>query len=105
VDPRFGKVGKQTCKDFKIMQGNIATDKLWMFVPAQAVVGQLVESFREYPPSQKSGSFTVDQVLERSRLAPPAPASNGTTDLVAASMPGRVPLLGGGTGLGRPRRR
>jgi hypothetical protein len=39
-------------------------DKLWMFVPAQAVVGHFVESFREYPPSQKSGSFSVDQVLE-----------------------------------------
>ena len=39
-------------------------DKLWMFVPAQTVVGQFIESFREYPPSQKSGSFTVDQVLE-----------------------------------------
>jgi arylsulfatase len=39
-------------------------DKLWLFVPAQAVVGQFVESFKEYPPSQKSGSFSVDQVLE-----------------------------------------
>ncbi len=41
-----------------------AGDKLWMFVPAQAVVGQFVESLREYPPSQRSGSFSVDQVLE-----------------------------------------
>ncbi len=40
-----------------------AADKLWMFVPAQAVVGEFVESFKEYPPSQKSGSFSVDQVL------------------------------------------
>ena len=39
-------------------------DKLWMFVPAQVVVGQFIESFKEYPPSQKSGSFSVDQVLE-----------------------------------------
>jgi arylsulfatase len=39
-------------------------DKLWLFVPAQTVVGMFVESFKEFPPSQKSGSFTVDQVLE-----------------------------------------
>ena len=39
-------------------------DKLWMFVPAQMVVGMFVESFKEYPPSQKSGSFSVDQVLQ-----------------------------------------
>jgi len=39
-------------------------DKLWMFVPAQMVVGQFIESLKDYPPSQKSGSFSVDQVLE-----------------------------------------
>ena len=41
-----------------------AVDKLWLFVPAQTVVGMFVQSFKEYPPSQKSGSFSVDQVLE-----------------------------------------
>jgi arylsulfatase len=41
-----------------------AADKLWIFVPAQTVVGQFVGSFKEYPPSQKSGSFSVDQVLD-----------------------------------------
>jgi arylsulfatase len=41
-----------------------AMDKLWMCVPAQVIVGKFVESFKEYPPSQRSGSFTVDQVLE-----------------------------------------
>ncbi len=41
-----------------------ALDKIWILVPAQAAVGMFVESFKEYPPSQRSGSFTVDQVLE-----------------------------------------
>jgi len=41
-----------------------AADKLWIYVPAQTVVGMFVQSFKEYPPSQKSGSFTVDQVLQ-----------------------------------------
>ncbi len=40
-------------------------DKLWTFVPAQMIVGQFLESFREFPPSQKSGSFSVDQVLDQ----------------------------------------
>jgi arylsulfatase A-like enzyme len=40
-------------------------DKLWTFVPAQMIVGQFLQSFREFPPSQKSGSFSVDQVLEQ----------------------------------------
>ena len=46
------------------MYSRWAADKLWMCVPAQTVVGMFVQSFKEYPPSQKSGSFTVDQVLQ-----------------------------------------
>ena len=42
-----------------------AGDKLWMFVPAQVVVGQFISTFKEFPPSQKSGSFSVDQVLDQ----------------------------------------
>jgi arylsulfatase len=45
-------------------------NKLWMFVPAQAVVGQFVATFREFPPSQKSGTFSVDQVLEQLQTTP-----------------------------------
>lgn len=41
-----------------------AADKFWALVPAQMAVGRFVESFKEYPPSQKSGSFSVDQVLD-----------------------------------------
>jgi len=47
-----------------------AADKLWMFVPAQVIVGQFVASFKEFPPSQKSGSFSVDQVLEQLQSVP-----------------------------------
>ncbi len=36
-------------------------DKLWTFVPAQMIVGQFLQTFKEFPPSQKSGSFSVDQ--------------------------------------------
>jgi arylsulfatase A-like enzyme len=46
------------------MYSRWGVDKLWLFVPAQTVVGQFLQSFKEYPPSQRSGSFSVDQVLE-----------------------------------------
>ena len=39
-------------------------DKLWTLVPAQAITGQFLQSFKEFPPSQKSGSFDVSQFLE-----------------------------------------
>jgi arylsulfatase len=40
-------------------------DKLWTFVPAQQIVGEFLATFKEFPPSQKSGSFSVDQVLQQ----------------------------------------
>jgi len=45
-------------------------DKLWIFVPAQVVVGRFIATFEEFPPSQKSGSFSVDQVLEQLQTTP-----------------------------------
>jgi len=39
-------------------------DKLWTFVPAQEVVGEFVQSFAEYPPSQPSATFGPGQALE-----------------------------------------
>ena len=32
---------------------------------AQAVVGKFLETFREFPPSQRAGSFTIDQAMEK----------------------------------------
>jgi len=42
-------------------------DHAYVLVPAQAVVGQFLSSFKDFPPSQKAGSFSVDQVLEKLR--------------------------------------
>src|SRR5664279_4206393 len=39
-------------------------DKLWTMVPASGIVAQFLETFKEYPPSQKSGGLTVSQFLE-----------------------------------------
>jgi arylsulfatase A-like enzyme len=40
-------------------------DKLWAFAPAQVVVGQFLQTFKEFPPSQESATFGVDQVLKQ----------------------------------------
>jgi arylsulfatase len=40
-------------------------DRTFLLVPAQQLVGQLLASFKEFPPSQKVGSFSLDQVLEK----------------------------------------
>ena len=38
-------------------------DKLWTLMPAQLVVGQFLQTFREFPQRQKSASFNLDQIL------------------------------------------
>jgi arylsulfatase len=44
-------------------------DHAFMLVPAQAYVGEFLETFKEFPPRQKAASFSLDQVMDK--LAPP----------------------------------
>jgi len=46
------------------------TDRLFLLVPAQQYVGSFLSTFKEFPPSQKVGSFSLDQVLESLQTAP-----------------------------------
>ena len=39
-------------------------DHMFIFAPAAAYVGQWLQSFREFPPRQKPGSFNLDRVME-----------------------------------------
>jgi hypothetical protein len=39
-------------------------EKLWTLVPANALAGQFLETFKEYPPSQASGTFGIEQALK-----------------------------------------
>ena len=40
-------------------------DRAYLLVPAQAYVGKFLQTFVEYPPSQKPASFSLDQVMEK----------------------------------------
>jgi arylsulfatase len=37
----------------------------FVLVPAQAIVGQHLATFKEFPPRQKPGSFSVDQAMQK----------------------------------------
>ncbi len=39
-------------------------EHMYMFAPAGAFVGEWLQSFREFPPRQKPGSFSLDRVME-----------------------------------------
>jgi arylsulfatase len=49
-------------------------DRAFLFVPAQQYVGKFLATFKEFPPSQKAGSFSLDQVMEQ--LSAPPKGSN-----------------------------
>jgi arylsulfatase A-like enzyme len=47
-------------------------DRTFLLVPAQQYVGAFLATFKEFPPSQKVGSFSLDQVLETLQSASPS---------------------------------
>jgi arylsulfatase len=44
-------------------------DRVFLVVPAQAIVGAFLQTFVEYPPRMKAASFTIDQVQEKLEAA------------------------------------
>jgi len=45
--------------------GHWKADRVFVLVPAQEYVGRYIATFKEFPPSQKVGSFSLDQVLQK----------------------------------------
>jgi arylsulfatase len=39
-------------------------DRMFAIAPAGAYVGKWLQSFRDFPPRQKPGSFNLDRVME-----------------------------------------
>ncbi|MFT5140815.1 MAG: arylsulfatase A-like enzyme [Rhodothermales bacterium] len=49
-------------------------DRVFLLVPAQQYVGQFLATFKEFPPSQKVGTFSLDEVMKM--LTAPTAGSN-----------------------------
>jgi arylsulfatase len=49
---------------------------MFVIAPAASYVGQWLQSFKEFPPRQKPGSFNLNRVMEA--LTRPAGNGNGT---------------------------
>jgi hypothetical protein len=39
-------------------------DHMFVIAPAAAYVGEWLQSFRDFPPRQKPGSFSLDRVMD-----------------------------------------
>ncbi len=50
--------------DESVDYGKWRIDHLFLLVPAQAIVGQFLQSFKEFPPRAKPGTFTVGKALD-----------------------------------------
>jgi arylsulfatase len=50
--------------DIGMDYGRWWVEHMFIIAPAGAYVGQWLESFREFPPRQKPGSFSLDRVME-----------------------------------------
>jgi arylsulfatase len=47
--------------------GKWMADRTFLLVPAQAIVGEFLKTFAEFPPRQKPASFSIDQALDKAR--------------------------------------
>ena len=48
-----------------------AAERMFVLAPAAGYVGQWLQSFRDFPPRQKPGSFNLDRVMEQVTAPPP----------------------------------
>jgi arylsulfatase len=58
-------------------------DRSFLLVPAQAMVGEFLKTFAEFPPRQKPASFNIDQALEKARQVQENMAAAASTPAVA----------------------
>ena len=57
--------GEHGWEDWKL-----TVDHAFLLVPAQQYVGKFLATFKEFPPSQKVGSFSLDEVMRTLQTAP-----------------------------------
>jgi arylsulfatase A-like enzyme len=54
----------ERAQDESIGWPNWWVERMFMIAPAAAYIGEWLQSFREFPPRQKPGSFSLDRVME-----------------------------------------
>jgi arylsulfatase len=54
----------ELAQDIAMDYGRWFAEHMFLFAPAGAFVGRWLQSFREFPPRQKPGSFNLDNVME-----------------------------------------
>jgi arylsulfatase A-like enzyme len=55
--------------DQSLMYARWWGEQLWTLIPAATIAGQFLHTFKEYPPSQPSGSFGITEALKAMQAA------------------------------------
>jgi arylsulfatase A-like enzyme len=58
---------ERATEDASMFYDKWAADRSFLMIPAQAIVGEFLKTFEEFPPRQKPASFSIDQALEKAR--------------------------------------
>ena len=56
---------ERASEDATMFYDKWVADHAFLLVPAQALVGEFLKTFQEFPPRQKPASFSIDQALEK----------------------------------------
>lgn len=56
---------ERASEDATMFYDKWVADHAFLLVPAQAMVGEFLKTFHEFPPRQKPASFSIDQALEK----------------------------------------
>jgi arylsulfatase A-like enzyme len=66
---------ERATEDASMFYDKWLADRSFVLVPAQAIVGEFLKTFEEFPPRQKPASFSIDQALEKARQTKKSMAS------------------------------
>ena len=58
---------ERATEDASMFYDKWMADRSFLMIPAQAIVGEFLKTFEEFPPRQKPASFSIDQALEKAR--------------------------------------
>jgi arylsulfatase len=58
---------ERASEDATLFYGKWVADRTFLLVPAQAIVGEFLKTFQDFPPRQKPASFSIDQALDKAR--------------------------------------
>jgi arylsulfatase len=58
---------ERASEDASVFYAKWMADRTFLLVPAQAIVGEFLKTFKDFPPRQKPASFSIDQALDKAR--------------------------------------